>query len=155
MSSHRIDVGRIKFTEADPTRRGGQGAVVVATLTAREGADTENEQKVAVKKLYWDDVSDQDGRFNVSLHPRIHLLLLIRVPKAFVNELSLMATLSHPNIVILLGFVEDIKVGDAWMITPWEGNGNVREFLQSGEWDIPERVSLVRFGGLNTVLTRL
>lgn len=147
MSSYRIDVGRIKFTEAEPTRCGGQGAVVVATLTAREGADTENEQKVAVKKLYWDDVSDQDRQFNVSLHSRIDLLLLILLPKAFVNELSLMATLSHPNIVTLLGFVEDTKAGDAWIIIPWEGNGNVREFLQSGEWDIPERLSLVRVGG--------
>ncbi|KAG8953905.1 hypothetical protein FRC00_006086, partial [Tulasnella sp. 408] len=125
MSSYRIDVGRIKFTEAEPARCGGQGAVVVATLTATEGANTENEQKVAVKKLYWHDVSDQDRRFN-----------------AFVNELSLMAALSHPNIVILLGFVEDTTSGDAWMIIPWEGNENVREFLQSGEWDIPERVSL-------------
>ncbi|KAG8896026.1 hypothetical protein FRC01_012071, partial [Tulasnella sp. 417] len=63
--------------------------------------------------------------------------------KAFVYELSLLATLSHPNVIELIGFVEDIEAYDARMILPWEANGNVREFLQSGEWDVPERVSLV------------
>ncbi|KIO32102.1 hypothetical protein M407DRAFT_54856, partial [Tulasnella calospora MUT 4182] len=50
--------------------------------------------------------------------------------KAFVNELSLMAELSHPNIVKLIGFAEDMQKGDAWIVLPWEANGNVREFLQ-------------------------
>ena len=54
-----------------------------------------------------------------------------------------MSTLSHPNIIALLGFVEDTEKRDAWIILPWEANGNVREFLQSGEWEIPERISLV------------
>lgn len=54
-----------------------------------------------------------------------------------------MASLSHPNIIQLIGFVEDMPKGDAWIVLPWEGNGNVREFLKSGEWDVPERVSLV------------
>lgn len=54
-----------------------------------------------------------------------------------------MKSLSHPNIIKLVGFVEDMGKGAAWMILPWEGNGNVREFLQAGEWDIPERMSLV------------
>ncbi|KIO32560.1 hypothetical protein M407DRAFT_50041, partial [Tulasnella calospora MUT 4182] len=58
-------------------------------------------------------------------------------------ELSLMASLAHPNIIGFIGFVEETKKGDAWIILPWEVNGNVRDFLQSGEWDIPERISLV------------
>ncbi|KIO32434.1 hypothetical protein M407DRAFT_45447, partial [Tulasnella calospora MUT 4182] len=62
----------------------------------------------------------------------------------FVNELSIMATLHHPNIIMLVGFVEDIRKGDAWIVLPWEANGNVREFLRSGEWDIPERISLIQ-----------
>ncbi|KIO32087.1 hypothetical protein M407DRAFT_47593, partial [Tulasnella calospora MUT 4182] len=64
--------------------------------------------------------------------------------KAFVNELGLMADLSHPNIVKLVGFVEDMQKGDAWIVLPWEANGNVREFLQPGDWDIPERISLIQ-----------
>lgn len=54
-----------------------------------------------------------------------------------------MEKLAHPNIVQLFGFVEDMKKGIAWIAIPWEVNGNVREFLQSGDWDIPERISLV------------
>ncbi|KAG8938026.1 hypothetical protein FRC00_001929, partial [Tulasnella sp. 408] len=39
---------------------------------------------------------------------------------------------------------ESTRESDAWIIVPWKENGNVREFLQSGEWDIPERVSLIQ-----------
>ena len=63
--------------------------------------------------------------------------------QSFVNEIGLMAPLSHPNIIAFVGVVEEMQKGDAWIILPWEANGNVREFLQSGEWDIPERISLV------------
>ncbi|KAG8958160.1 hypothetical protein FRC00_002993 [Tulasnella sp. 408] len=85
-------------------------------------------RKVAVKKLEWprNDVEDSKKFF-----------------KSFVNEVGLMASLSHPNIIEFLGFVEDMEKGDAWIILPWEANGNVRDFLQSGEWDIPERISLL------------
>ena len=55
-----------------------------------------------------------------------------------------MANLSHPNIIEFIGFVEDIEKDDGWIVLPFEANGNVREFLASGEWDIPERISLVR-----------
>ncbi|KAG8937888.1 hypothetical protein FRC00_011156 [Tulasnella sp. 408] len=86
-------------------------------------------KKVAVKMLQWSrDDTEESARFF----------------KSFVNELSLMASLSHPNIIKFLGFVEDMKKGDAWIILPWEANGNVREFLQSGEWTIPERISLIQ-----------
>ncbi|KAG9038110.1 hypothetical protein FS837_001318, partial [Tulasnella sp. UAMH 9824] len=62
--------------------------------------------------------------------------------KSFVNELSLMTSLSHPNTIKFLAFVEDAMKGDAWIILSWQPNGNVRDFLKSGEWDIPERISL-------------
>lgn len=51
--------------------------------------------------------------------------------------------LSHPNIIEVLGFVEDLQNKVAWIVSPWEANGNVREFLRSGDWEIPERISLV------------
>lgn len=54
-----------------------------------------------------------------------------------------MAALFHPNVVDLYGFVEDMEKGDAWILLRWEPNGNVREFLHSGDWEIPERISLV------------
>ncbi|KAG9042623.1 hypothetical protein FS837_010617 [Tulasnella sp. UAMH 9824] len=87
------------------------------------------ETKYAIKKLEWyhNDVEES-----------------VKFFKSFVNELSLMAELSHPNIIQLIGFVEDMEKYDAWIVLPWEVNGNVREFLQSGEWDIPERISLIQ-----------
>lgn len=169
--SRRIDPIRIKITDTTQGTRGGQGVVVIGSLkpsaasnpflpeviaevlftdgwkeplheTLRTLPPKEfmilvvealkqilSEQKVAIKKLQWprDDVEQSTKFF-----------------KCFVNELSLMASLSHPNIIEFLGFVEDMEKGDAWIITPWEGNGNVREFLQSGKWDIPERISLIQ-----------
>ncbi|KIO25124.1 hypothetical protein M407DRAFT_76107, partial [Tulasnella calospora MUT 4182] len=59
------------------------------------------------------------------------------------NELCLVDSLSHPNIVRIVGFTEDIENRTAWLFFPWEANGNVREFLRSEEWEIPERVSLI------------
>ncbi|KAG9029733.1 hypothetical protein FS837_003482, partial [Tulasnella sp. UAMH 9824] len=88
-----------------------------------------HERKVAIKTFEWpSDDAENSAKFF----------------KSFVNELSLMASLAHPNIIEFLGFVEDITEGDARIIIPWEENGNVRDFLQSGEWDIPERISLIR-----------
>ncbi|KIO15795.1 hypothetical protein M407DRAFT_47851, partial [Tulasnella calospora MUT 4182] len=64
--------------------------------------------------------------------------------------------LSHANIVQLIGFVEDLKNQKAWIVLSWEPNGNVREFLASGKWEIPERISLIKdmFEGLKYLHTR-
>ncbi|KIO33583.1 hypothetical protein M407DRAFT_17546 [Tulasnella calospora MUT 4182] len=120
-----------------PRAKGGQGTVFVGTLIPPEEVPSWIPEQLlkellvanyAIKKLEWDrEDAEESAKFF----------------KAFVNELSLMAELSHLNIVKLIGFVEDMENGDAWIVLPWEANGNVREFLQSGEWDIPERVSLI------------
>ncbi|KAG8914813.1 hypothetical protein FRC01_003902 [Tulasnella sp. 417] len=87
------------------------------------------EIKVAVKMLEWNRNHDEEST---------------KFFKSFVHELSLMAELSHPNIIQFVGFVEDMENGNAWIVIPWEANGNVREFLQSGQWDLPERISLIQ-----------
>ncbi|KIO23797.1 hypothetical protein M407DRAFT_26789 [Tulasnella calospora MUT 4182] len=183
ISHYRIDPIRLKMTDRTPRKRGGQGVVIVGTLSLptwvkevvfvlKEAAEESKlspealkeslprlkkkykdwrpvldlavemagrpleelkgwlpEMKVAVKMLEWDrdDAEDSTKFF-----------------KSFVHELSLMTELCHPNIAQLVGFVENIEKGDAWMILPWEANGNIREFLQSGEWDLPERLSLIQ-----------
>lgn len=63
--------------------------------------------------------------------------------QGFVNELRVLDQLSHPNIIKIIGFVEDIENRIAWLVFPWEDNGNLRQFLRSGTWELPERVSLV------------
>ncbi|KIO20728.1 hypothetical protein M407DRAFT_45985, partial [Tulasnella calospora MUT 4182] len=61
----------------------------------------------------------------------------------FSHEVCLLNDLSHPRIVKLIGFVEDARSGIAWIILPWEKNGNLREFILSGNWQLPERISLI------------
>lgn len=51
--------------------------------------------------------------------------------------------MNDPHIVNLIGSVKDVKNGIAWLVFLLEANGNVREFLLSGQWEMPERVSLV------------
>lgn len=61
----------------------------------------------------------------------------------FTHEVELMTELSHENIAQLIGFVENLDNGQAWIVLSWEPNGNLSEFLSTGEWEIPERISLV------------
>lgn len=49
----------------------------------------------------------------------------------------------HENVVHMIGYVEELKQGKAWIVLSWQPNGNVSEFLATGEWEIPERISLV------------
>lgn len=63
--------------------------------------------------------------------------------KSFANEVEVQNKLSHPNVVKMIGFVEDMENSVASMLYRWEENGNLRELLRSGEWEIPERLSLV------------
>ncbi|KAG9050006.1 hypothetical protein FS837_008186 [Tulasnella sp. UAMH 9824] len=68
---------------------------------------------------------------------------LERVLGLALRESELLTQLSHPNIVKLEGFVEDLPGYELWLIFPWEEHGNLRDFLASGEWEIPERISLI------------
>ncbi|KAG9016322.1 hypothetical protein FRB90_003286 [Tulasnella sp. 427] len=124
----RLSINDIKFAGND-SRNGGYADVVVATLTRRPSDAAEEEsEKVAVKKT----------RFVFSGDTTEDKLL-----RLFVNELRILNELDHENIVKIVGFVEDVSKRTAWLVFPWEENGNLREFLSAGEWDIPERVSLI------------
>ncbi|KIO32127.1 hypothetical protein M407DRAFT_67110 [Tulasnella calospora MUT 4182] len=67
-----------------------------------------------------------------------------------------MAGLSHKNVVRLLGFVEGLENGIAWIVMAWEPNGNVKEFLGMERLEVPERISLIldTFEGLKYLHTR-
>ncbi|KIO28942.1 hypothetical protein M407DRAFT_228890, partial [Tulasnella calospora MUT 4182] len=60
------------------------------------------------------------------------------------REAGFLVELSHPNIVKLDGFVEDISKNVIWLVFPWEENGSLRDFVASADWEIPERISLIR-----------
>ncbi|KAG8930010.1 hypothetical protein FRC01_003403 [Tulasnella sp. 417] len=136
LSYFRIHTDAIYFLSSEPHGCGGKAEVVKATLKQGDGG---HEQQVAVKKLrYYDDINERN------------------FSNEFVHEVDVMARLSHENIVKLIGFMEDLEAGKAWIILSWEPNGNVREFLATGEWEIPERVSLIKdtFAGIEYLHTR-
>ncbi|KIO18995.1 hypothetical protein M407DRAFT_62632, partial [Tulasnella calospora MUT 4182] len=71
-------------------------------------------------------------------------------------EVEMMAGLSHKNIARFVGFIEDLANGKAWIIMSWESNGNVSEFLDARNCEIPERMSLIQdtFEGLQYLHNR-
>ncbi|KAG9022451.1 hypothetical protein FS837_006354, partial [Tulasnella sp. UAMH 9824] len=122
LSKYRIQSTSVRAT-AKPNGKGGNADVVRASFKRRKGA---RGKRVAVKKIRYSDATDEE-----------------KFSKEFVHEVELLAGLSHENIVELVGFVEDLEHQKAWIVLSWEPNGNVREFLASGKWEIPERISLV------------
>ncbi|KAG9025905.1 hypothetical protein FS837_004787 [Tulasnella sp. UAMH 9824] len=109
--------------------RGGKGDIMLATLVRPEDGspvDATTSENVAVKKIRPSESTHQD-----------------RFLKAFANELGILSKLSHTNIVKLIGFVEDAESWIASFVFPWEAHGNIREFILSGSWEIPERISLI------------
>ncbi|KAG8952164.1 hypothetical protein FRC04_005164 [Tulasnella sp. 424] len=135
-SSLRLLPDLIKLNTSGTVGRGGKGDVSLAMLKRNASAQ---EEIVAVKQLRPDSELNED-----------------KFSKAFAHEVDLLAGLAHPNIVQLIGFVEDLENDKAWVVFPWEANGNVREFLASGEWEIPERLSLLvdTFSGLEYLHNR-
>ncbi|KAG8922840.1 hypothetical protein FRC00_006959, partial [Tulasnella sp. 408] len=138
MILHRIDPIRIKITDTTKYARGGQGVVIVGTLyppqTVKEWLP---ELKVAVKKLEWarDDAEDSAEFFKVFVASHSHLeRILNTLHQSFANELSLMVNLFHENVIRFIGFVENMEKGDAWIILPWESNGNIKDVVKGMEY---------------------
>ncbi|KAG9048659.1 hypothetical protein FS837_012287 [Tulasnella sp. UAMH 9824] len=127
LSSRRIDIEEIKFMGDGLIGQGGMGDVAVATIISDERSQSDSGRIVAVKKLHPSDGIDEE-----------------KFLRGFVNELRVIEGLSHPHIIEIIGFAEDMERRIAWLVLPWEANGNVREFLLSGRWELPERVSLIQ-----------
>ncbi|KAG9042257.1 hypothetical protein FS837_011095, partial [Tulasnella sp. UAMH 9824] len=134
LSEYRILETEIEST-GETAGSGGRADVVRANFKRNEG------EQVAVKKTRYTHAHSTKNK---------------KLSKEFVHEVKLLARLSHPNTVRLVGFVEDLKYQKTWIVLSWESNGNVREFLASGKWEIPERVSLMQdmFEGLQYLHTR-
>ncbi|KIO22979.1 hypothetical protein M407DRAFT_27548 [Tulasnella calospora MUT 4182] len=90
------------------------------------GHQTAGSKIVAVKKIKIERDTDLERALGLAL-----------------RESEFLVELSHPNIVKLEGFVKDLSTQKVWLIFPWEEHGNLRDFLASGEWEVPERISLV------------
>ncbi|KIO32422.1 hypothetical protein M407DRAFT_18730 [Tulasnella calospora MUT 4182] len=129
LSALRIEITRIIPLETEDWKRGASADVIPAVLTpdgASEPPNFAHAQHVAVKKLRLDcDTEDA------------------RVLALLAHEMYLLNNLSHNNIIRIIGFVEDAKDGIAWIVLPWEENGNLREFVASADWEFPERIALI------------
>lgn len=49
----------------------------------------------------------------------------------------------HPGITTFLGFCADFDRREVWLISSWEPNGNVSEFIKGRELEVPEKLALV------------
>ncbi|KIO33660.1 hypothetical protein M407DRAFT_17619 [Tulasnella calospora MUT 4182] len=140
LPEYRIYPGMLVGT-SEPLGRGGKAEVVRARCELNRGG-VKSVEDVAVKKVQCGSDVDATDKEKLS--------------KEFVHEVEILAGLSHENIIRLVGFVEDLDHETAWMVLSLEPNGNVREFLASGEWELPERLSLIKdtFRGLGYLHTR-
>ncbi|KAG9044229.1 hypothetical protein FS837_008587 [Tulasnella sp. UAMH 9824] len=49
----------------------------------------------------------------------------------------------HPGIAKFLGFHAEFKRAEAWLLSPWEPNGNVSDFVKKHKLEVPEKLSLI------------
>ncbi|KAG8948365.1 hypothetical protein FRC04_009861 [Tulasnella sp. 424] len=130
LSKWRVDAKDLVFAEENARERGGSADVARAKASIFALDDPDHEDvDVAVKKF----------RLSGDVNRRTQTA-------SFANELSLLSELDHENIVKLTGFVESAGEDIAWILLRWENNGNIREFIHSQDWVIPERIALVRCG---------
>ncbi|KAG8901117.1 hypothetical protein FRC01_009920, partial [Tulasnella sp. 417] len=66
-----------------------------------------------------------------------------RILALTLREARFLVELSHPNIINLEGFVEDIRNDMIWLVFPWADNGSLRDFGAMINWEIPERIALI------------
>lgn len=149
LSHLRIDSPRIKPIDSQAPKIGGKADVEAAILISdRPSSPSEPDvaEYVAVKKLRFDTETGNDRALAVSLSVRTNgePENSLSHSQPFAHEVSLLNDLSHNNVVKIIGFVEVVDNGVAWMVFDWEKNGNLREFVRSKKWEVPERVSLVR-----------
>ncbi|KIO20485.1 hypothetical protein M407DRAFT_29893 [Tulasnella calospora MUT 4182] len=117
---------RIANGDNDPTQEEGRNKSDNSKEERNSDHQTSKPKIVAVKKLKIESGTDIERVLGLAL-----------------RESEFLVELSHPNIVKLEGFVEDLSAQKVWLIFPWEEHGNLRDFLASGEWEVPERISLI------------
>ncbi|KIO15890.1 hypothetical protein M407DRAFT_34498 [Tulasnella calospora MUT 4182] len=77
-----------------------------------------------------------------------------RVKRAFTREMLVWSSLAaHPGIAKFLGFYADFENSKAWLLSPWEPNGDVSEFVKKHNLEVPEKLSLVRGARSITIVT--
>ncbi|KIO33146.1 hypothetical protein M407DRAFT_18008 [Tulasnella calospora MUT 4182] len=136
LAKWRIATSSIEFPEDVLELHGGHATVSRAFLTPSSknkwdmsSSDTQIPPKrkvVAVKKMKITAEKNMERVLGLTL-----------------REAEFLTHISHPRIVELDGFLEDVSNGIIWLVFPWEDNGSLRDFVASKEWEIPERLALI------------
>ncbi|KAG8929368.1 hypothetical protein FRC01_004444 [Tulasnella sp. 417] len=136
LAKWRIDPSLIEFPKDAEELHGGHATVSRAVLNPPFNKSVDDgelntrshagQKDVAVKKLKIPADKDLERLLGLTL-----------------REAGFLVELSHRNIVRLEGFVEDVSEGIIWLVFPWEANGNLRDFIASRDWEIPERIWLI------------
>ncbi|KIO23534.1 hypothetical protein M407DRAFT_26987 [Tulasnella calospora MUT 4182] len=130
----KIDRRRLVIVDHDYQSSGGYGIVrqaelhhsayLPAWLSSRQYGPP---QSVAVKQIKISAVDNMPD-----------------VKRAFTEEVLVWSRLeAHPGIAKFLGFYADFKRGEAWLLSPWEPNGNVGDFVHAHKLEVPEKLSLL------------
>ncbi|KAG8907279.1 hypothetical protein FRC01_007742, partial [Tulasnella sp. 417] len=132
LTKWRMQAEDLVFPDDLQDRKGGGTAdIAKATISSLRSIHPDGQSSGAVE-----DVAVKKFRFGGDVDKRAQVA-------SFANELCLLSELKHNNVVQLIGFVENVEEGVAWILLGWEDNGNLREFIHSQDWVIPERVSLI------------
>lgn len=108
-------------------------------------------QAAAIKKLR--PGGNKDQRIRVIAVSQIYFFLTVSLPsllsQAVARELRVWSQLDHPNILKLLGFyVDENEFSSAWIVTPWQSNGDIATYLQIHKPSKVRRFQLVSLSSL-------
>lgn len=130
---------RVQILEDRESVVGGYGDVVYATLVG-------DPRIMAVKQLRPTGGGTDRIRMAVVRRSACFICSIpddLR-PQRLVREVQVWSKLEHPNILSLIGFHLDANHHFAWLISPYELNGNIFQFLSHAKPDIVVRLRLVR-----------
>ncbi|KIO29801.1 hypothetical protein M407DRAFT_226329 [Tulasnella calospora MUT 4182] len=69
-----------------------------------------------------------------------------KVKRAFTREMLVWSSLeAHPGIAKFLGFYADFKRSEAWLLSPWEQNGNVSEFIKAHNLEVYDTINALNY----------
>ncbi|KAG9016566.1 hypothetical protein FRB90_003005 [Tulasnella sp. 427] len=134
LKEYQVDRRRNVFTNSKHKRGGGYGMVQQADLyqsayvpsylaTYVNGPP----QTIAVKQMRMSALGDQ-----------------LEVKRSFVKEILVWSKLGlHRGISQFLGFYADFENLEAWLLSPWEANGTVMDFIVQHQLEVPEKLSLI------------
>lgn len=140
--AHRaVDPKLIEFSPGSLVTFGGYGDVQMATLRPGGGATAVT---IAVKRLRPSGDYVQQLKVAVVSDRDINYTCWFNRPsQALAREIRVWSGLQHPNISPLVGFHLNAGHDAAWLLSPWEPNGNISAYLKTTDPSVQEKLQFV------------